>query len=185
MEEKPLKSEKKRKFKPQPFSGKSWKELQDIWPPNVRISSEAHAMITVMMPASISTQIFLRNLLPEGLKKVRFSFREICLLFLVLRCQETRDDAGANRMWIEKAIDSKKRALTFTKLNSLFKIGLIEKYPGHVDVFRLTGLGMTVAKHYVGAMERAHRDIQTFAETEPPEASDKINYYLFLYNEQR
>lgn len=130
-----------------------------------------------MVPALISTSIYIENLTGEKFRKL-----EILDLFLFLRCQEVKDDVGSNRMWIEMFTNIKNRKLFFTRYHRLFKFNFIEKYPGHTDVFRLTQIGMSVCRHFMEATEKAHRDIKQFAESEPPESSSKINHYIKPWN---
>jgi hypothetical protein len=173
-EEKPKKKQWKAGIEMPEFSGSSWRELEDIWPAQVRVASEAWKIISVFTPALMATQTFQKSML-NG-KYIRS--RDLFILALIQRCEEARTNVATEAWPALKAMNIGGK-LWYSRKAQLTKLGLIENIPAPgLRLYRVTGLGKMVIKNFVDNVEKAHQDIKYWVSLQPPENAERVNKYL-------
>lgn len=154
------------------FSGASWQELEDIWPKEVRISSEVYKIMSVLYPAwkLLSKKYdFRRN---EG---VTLRLDEFFLLFWVHRCEDAKENVATAPYPIGKPLSYNARMLSF-KTSRLFRLKLIENMPFKgIRVYRVTAKGKLLMREFIENLEQAHKDIKYFSKDQPPENAEMMN----------
>lgn len=175
------KSVKKRKYEKRKgvdmhnFLGRTWQELEDIWPKNIRLASEAYKIISVISPA---LQITRRQ--HEELTGKKLRVDDLFLLFWIHRCEEARENTATAPIVIGKPMQWNKK-LYAIKQSRLYQFGLIEHFGRYVDLVRVTGEGKVLMKRFIENLEQAHRDLKYFVSSQPPEGAEKVNNYLQKY----
>jgi hypothetical protein len=131
-----------------PFSGKTYKELNDIYPISSRINDEMWRVVCLMKPAYILT---LRKF-KEELKgqSLRFSiFMEMCWM---QRCEESKQGLPFSLFPVGRGLEISNNILAARKAE-LVKLGLIEQMPFTQNrMFRVTALGKLMIKTMVENM---------------------------------
>lgn len=156
------------------FSGSSWKELEDIWPADVRVASEAWKIISVFTPALLASQIFQKELM-NGKYIVS---RDFFILCLIQRCEEARTNVATEAWPALKAMNIGGK-LWYSRKAELTKLGLIENIPAAgLRLYRVTGLGKAVIRNFVENVEKAHQDIKYWVSLQPAENAERVNRYL-------
>ncbi len=167
------------------FSGKSWQELEDIWPAEVRISSEAWKILSVVIPASEATREFCRGYMPEltnQKKRVQFGMREILWLAWIQRCEEAASNTFIDPWPIKKGFNIQDNKLFNNRKSVLTKLGLIENMPAPgIRLYRVTGRGKVVLNKFVSELEQAHYNLRAWRADKPKENCDMITEYLNKY----
>lgn len=159
------------------FSGKSWKELNDIWPVDVRISSDVWKHISVAYPAFMVTQQFMKTLL----KGESIKFRDFLILCWIQRCQEAKDDI-ATEAWAPMKGMNISGNIWYNRKASLTRLGLLENMPGErFRMYRVTGTGRMIIKYYVDQVEQAHKNLRYWLSLQPEEYAKKVTKYLNNY----
>ncbi len=158
------------------WSGKSWKELDDIWPATVRVQSEAWKIISVSYPAFIVTQEFMKTLVGD-----KIQFREFLVLCWIHRCEEVK--AGiATESWAPMKGMNISGAIWYNRKASLTRLGLIENAPvGRIRLYRVTGNGKMVIRYYVDQLEQAHKNLRYWVSLQPDKYAIQVTKYLNRY----
>jgi len=178
MEEEPKKKKKwKAGIDMKEFSGTSWKDLEDIWPADVRVSSEAWRIVSVLHPAFMMTQQFMKSLL-NGTTIYATDFYILCL---IQRCEEAKSNVATEGYSPMKSMNVGGR-LWCARKAKLTKLGLIENFPSYnVRLYRVTGLGKVIIKNFITNVEQAHQNIKHWTSTQPLSGAEKVNRYLSKY----
>lgn len=158
-----------------PFSGKSYGELNDIYPINSRIKDDAWRMVGLMLPAWIVTQ---RQYEEQLGCRMRFSsFQELCWM---QRCEERSEGVAflpypaIKGMNISGAIFAARKA-------RLTQLGLVENIPlsaNRARVYRVTGLGKMIIKSFTDNLNGANDNLEFWLSTVSEEDFKRITYYL-------
>lgn len=188
-----MKPEKQKFFDFRHFSGKSWSDLNDIWPADIRISSEAWKILSVVVPASELTIQFAKQHIPEltikvGEKKERnqqFGLRELLWLAWIQRCEEARDNVATDQFPMAKGFHQPLNVVANRK-SVLTKLGLVESFPNvagepMVRLFRVTDRGKMILRNFVENLEQAHYNLREWISWQPQVHRDRITNYLSKY----
>lgn len=160
------------------FSGRSWQELEDIWPRHIRLASEAHKIISGISPA-----LFAMN---QDLKKRGIKLRsdELWRLFWIQRCEEAKENVGTDTYTIGKPHRWNLK-LYYLKQSPLMRQGLIEWFPPRpgpaLKLVRVTALGKDILKTFIYYIEQAHRDVKQMVKDQPASGQERANRYLSTY----
>lgn len=158
------------------FSGRTWGELEDIWPRHVRVASEAYKIMAGVSPAFQALKV--------DLKKRGMSLRqdEVWRLFWIQRCEEAKENVATETYPIGKPHKWNIK-LYYIKQSPLMRKGLIEWLPAanRVKLVRVTALGKDILKTFIHYIEQAHRDIKQLAADQPAENAAKVQRYLSKY----
>ena len=172
----------KRKTKPwkqpkdfPPFSGKSYGELNDIYPFNDRIKDDAWRMVGLFYPAWVIT----RKQFKEQIGKMRFTrFLELCYM---QRCEEAKEGVAFHPYPAMKGMNVS-GALFAARKAELTRLGLVENIvftANRARVYRVTGLGRMIIKCFTENLNQANDNLAMWHEkmTESGE-NEKLTYYL-------
>jgi len=177
MDEKPKKKQWKPGVQMPEFSGKSWRELEDIWPAQVRVASEAWKMISVFTPALIASVTFQKSMMNGKY----IGSRDMFILCLIQRCEEARTNVATEAWPALKAMNIGGR-LWYSRKAQLTKLGLIENIPAAgLRLYRVTGAGKMIIKNFVDNVEQAHQDIKHWVSLQPKENAERVNKYFQKY----
>lgn len=159
------------------FSGTSWKDLEDIWPADVRVSSDAWKMMSVFYPAWLATTAFMKATLNGEFIR----HQEFWVLCLIQRCEEARENV-ATEVWPPMKAMNIGGHLWALRKSKLTKLGLIENMPApYLRLVRVTGIGKMIIKTFISNVEQAHRDIKHWNSLQPAENAEKVNQYFQKY----
>jgi hypothetical protein len=162
------------------FSGTSWKDLEDIWPADVRVNSEAWKLLSVFFPAWLATKQFINTSLNIESKQ-SLNSQDLFVLCLIQRCEEARSNVAMQAWPALKAMNIGGR-LWYARKAKLTKLGLIENMPAKSSrLYRLTGMGKLVIRTFIDNVEQAHKDIKYWTSLQPPEYAVRIDEYLNKY----
>lgn len=165
------------------FSGRTWKDLEDIWPRHVRVASEALKIIACISPALHALK---RDLKKRG---ITLNSTNLWILFWIQRCEEAKENVATETYPIGKPHHWNLK-LYYIKQSPLMRKGLIEWLPitwspgERVKLVRVTALGKDILKTFIHYIEQAHRDIKMMAADQPAENAAKVQRYLsrFCFN---
>lgn len=157
------------------FSGKSWRELEDIWPVDIRLSSDAWKVMAVFLPAEVQNRRFQKALLGTTI-----GTRELCMLAWVQRCEEARQNVATETYWMDRGLELSRRMANI-RMGRITKLGLIEELPAHVRLYRVSDLGKSILRNLVDEMNKAHQNIKYWADSQPEEGKEKVDAYLSTY----
>jgi len=140
------------------FSGKSWKELNDLWPPEMRTSSEAYYLLCGLLPAYEKIIDFVHELL--GLTgRTPLRFRDIMLLAWCSRCEEAKKGLATEQYAFQKGVNQGLKAFWIRKA-AITKLGLIENIDAeksdYFKAYRVTDRGRIVLRKLVEYIEESH-----------------------------
>lgn len=159
------------------FSGTSWRDLEDIWPADVRVSSEAWKMLAVFTPAWMATVIFMKELLNGE----HIHARDFFILCWIQRCEEARANVSMEAWPAMKGMNIG-GTLWRTRKAGLTKLGLIENMPApFLRLYRVTGKGKMIMRNFIDNVEQAHRDVKGWVSSQPEENAEKVNRYFQRY----
>lgn len=172
------------------FSGKSWQDLEDIWPAPVRISSEAWKVLSVIMPAWENLKVFIKSEfgfeVQSGWKsKDPLVLRHIILLAWIQRCEEARSNVGAHTMPMSLGNIS----VVGRQIHDLLKFGFVEKYPytgskignNNIRCYRVAPRGKILLRMFVKYLEDAHNDVHAFTGGMSDATRAKVDKYFSTY----
>ncbi len=170
------------------FSGRSWSDLHDIWPADLRISSEAWKIISVMVPAAEATVMFAKTHIPalnnkSGTRTQQFGLREILWLAWIQRCEEARENVATDQFPMAKGFHQPLKVI-YNRKSVLTKLGLVENFPNHsrnIRLYRVTNLGKLLLRHFTEQLEQAHYNLREWISWQPQVHRDKITKYLSTY----
>lgn len=160
------------------FSGKSWQELEDIWPRSVRLKqdedgniNDAYKIMSVLMFAIRKAQ--------QAAKAEGYTLRmeDIFLLFWCQRVEEAKENMGAGDYETMRPLYYT-LSLNMIKRHRLFQAKMLEYYPGDIRVCRVTAKGKVFMSTIMENIEQAHRDIKMWTNTQPEELRTKIGRVL-------
>lgn len=136
------------------FSGKSWKDLNDVWPISMRTSSEAYYILCGFLPAFDKIRPFVKELTGSDQP---IHFRDILLLAWCSRCEEAKDGLCTEQYPFQKGINQGLRTFWIRKAK-ITKIGLIENVPTntYTRAYRVTEKGRIVLRKFVELVDEAH-----------------------------
>lgn len=159
------------------FSGKSWGELNDIWPADVRVASEAWKIVSVFTPAWLATVNFMKAILDGK----HIASRDFFILCWIHRCEESRENVAMDSWPAMKGMNIGGR-LWYNRKSQLTKLGLIENMPtSNIRLYRVTEMGKLIMKKFIENVEQAHKDMKYWKSLQPPEEAAKIDRALQKY----
>jgi len=159
------------------FSGKSYGELNDIYPINSRISDEAWRMVGLMQPAWVITQIQFKEQFGVKIKWSRF--QELCWM---QRCEESKEGFAFPSYPVLKGMNVS-GAIFAARKAELTKIGLVENIPvtgTRARIYRVTGLGKMLIKAFVENLHQANNNLEFWLSKVSEEHYKMITYYLVM-----
>lgn len=156
------------------FAGRSWKELEDVWPKPLRLASEAWKILSVTVPAQMATQEFLGELTNGG----HLSLSELTQLAWLQRCEEARENMAADKEMVMRGCGVRKPITLALKFSNMIQIGLIEEIGLRARLYRLTPVGKVVLRKFVDNMEQAHYDIIGWKGLQKPRTVKRIDTWL-------
>ena len=156
------------------FSGKSWKELEDIFPANVKIASEAYKIISVFYPALVSTRQWLK-----ATYGIEIQTRDLFLLCWLQRCEDARENVSFDGWPALKGMNIGGK-LWYKEKSNITKIGLIENVPAStaVRLYRITATGKLIIRKFVENVEQAHKNLGLWVSMQPQVEADRITKYI-------
>jgi hypothetical protein len=158
------------------FSGTSWRDLQDIWPQDVRVASEAWKIVSVFYPAWMRTMKFM-----DEQMGAHIHMRDFFILCWIHRCEEARANVATISWPILKGMNVGGN-LWYRRQAQLTKLGLIESMPsGRLQSFRVTAKGKLVMKYFIDNVEQAHSNTKAWVAAQSEEWSEKYNRYFQRY----
>lgn len=158
------------------FVGRSWKDLDDLWPRKMRLSSEAWQVLGLALPAYSATLPFILHL--TGGQMV--SFRDLVLLCWLQRCEEARENVGITADLVLPGSGFKRVADLVTRQRVLRRCGLLEDLVGapRTGLYRITASGKMILAAFVENLEQAHYDIAGWKAKQKPKTAKRIDYWL-------
>jgi len=146
------------------FSGKSYKQLQDVGPINMRTSSEAYYILCSFLPAWEKLKFFTAELLGLSVKKADLRFHDIGMLAWCSRCEEFAEGLMADSTMVQWGLMAEKKSkVFFIRKSILTRHGLIENIPNGPEhglptfyAYRLTQRGRIVLRKFVDLVEESH-----------------------------
>jgi len=160
------------------FSGTSWQELEDIWPKEIRIMSEAYKIMSVIYPAWRT--LCLKHKWKEN-EGVGFRIDDLFMLFWVQRCEEAKGNVATEGYVISKPLSWNERMRVF-KQSRLHRLKLVENMPYKgIRLYRVTAKGKLLMREFIEMLEQAHKDVRYFSSIQPPENGKKINDLMEKY----
>lgn len=143
------------------FSGKSWKDLNDVWPIDKRTTSDSWYLLAAFQPAYIFTKRFTETLLGVKFVKVEFSYQDVMCLAWCLRCEEAKGGLCTEEIAFSKGTNEGMPAFWRRKA-FITKIGLIENIPTgtYTKAYRVTEKGRIVLKKFVEMIDECHTKLR-------------------------
>ena len=158
------------------FSGKTWAELEDIYPKGKRIDSNIWRMMGLMAPAWLATNEYCKELVGK-----KISFRDFMMLCFMQRVEEARDNVAFDSYHILKGLNLG-GSLYSTRKAGLHKLGFVEKMPlKHMRIYRTTGLAKMLMYKFADNLQKANDNILEWVESQPKEHQVKISQSLALH----
>lgn len=176
MEDKPKKKQWKFGKEMPHFSGRSYSELNDIYPIQNRLKDDVWKLVGLMQPAWILTQ---RQMEPQvGVRIPWCRFQELCWF---QRCEEAKEGFATHGYPVIKGMNIS-GALFAARKAYLTKLGLVENIPltaNRARLYRVTGLGKLLIKCFVENLTQASNNLEMWmASINDNDALKKITYYL-------
>lgn len=176
-EEKPKKKRWRRGKEMPLFSNSTWQELNDIWPQDVRVSSEIWKALSVLPVALNANKLFQRALL-NG-KELRG--QDLYQLMWVMRCEEAKDNVATHFSRMKTRGDMTNQQLSIRN-STLVRLGLIEQIQDqHIRLYRVTTPGRMILKNLVDEMDKAHQNLREWVDSMPEEMQRKATKCLGRY----
>lgn len=159
-----------------PFSGRTYGELNDIYPFNDRLKDDAWRMVGLFYPAWVLT----RRQFKEQIGKMRFTrFLELCYM---QRCEEAKEGFAFHAYPALKGMNVS-GAIFAARKAELTRLGLVENIPlsaNRARLHRVTGLGRMVIKCFNENLNQANDNLAMWLSNMKAEEQEfkKITYYL-------
>jgi len=154
------------------FSGASWQELEDIFPKEIRVSSEAYIILSVFYPAWRALHLKYKFKQNEG---TVLQIDDFFLLCWVLRCEDAKGNVATEGYPISKPLQWNQRMRSF-KQSRLHRLKLVENMPyKNLRLYRVTAKGRLLIRDFFDMVEQAHKDIKYFSSIQPPENAAKVD----------
>lgn len=158
------------------FSGKTWAELEDIYPRNKRIGNDIWRMMGLMAPAWLVTNEYCKELVGK-----KIVFRDFMMLCFMQRVEEARDNVAFDSYHILKGLNLGGSLYT-TRKAVLHKLGFVEKMPlPKLRIYRTTGLAKMLMHKFAENLQMANDNLLEWIKSQPPEHQAKISQSLNLY----
>lgn len=158
------------------FSGKTWAELEDIYPRNKRIGNDIWRMMGLMAPAWLITNEYCKELVGN-----KIAFRDFMMLCFMQRVEEARDNVAFDSYHILKGLNLGGSLYT-TRKAVLHKLGFVEKMPlPKLRIYRTTGLAKMLMHKFAENLQMANDNLLEWIKSQPPEHQAKISQSLNLY----
>lgn len=154
------------------FSGKSWTELEDIWPKDLRIGSQAAHIIGVFFPAWVDTHRFVKSQFGFSI-----NMREFLLLCWLQRVEEGRENVGFEGWAAMKGLNIGGR-LWYARKARITKLGIVENYPLRYRLYRVTATGKTIIRYFCDAADQANMNLGEWLSTRDPESGAQLTKFL-------
>lgn len=154
------------------FSNKSWEELQDVWPKELRIVSDAYKIVCMLAPAWVLTQQFIKANYGESI-----AMRDFLTLCWLQRCEDARENVAFDSFPALKGLNMGGK-LWYSHKSALTRLGLIENIPTRVRLYRITATGKMIIRKFVENIEQANQDLHRWMSYQPPEQVVKITKAL-------
>lgn len=154
----PLNNENRKKWargKDMPlFSGKTWIELEDIWPREARVQDDAYMILGLFAPAWRQTKEFIEYTYSITLRSEEFFY-----LCWFQRVEEARENVAFLFYPNMRAMDWN-HALWATKKSRLTKYGFIENLPsGEIKSYRVTEAGKLIIKKFIDNLNQVREQL--------------------------
>lgn len=152
------------------YSGKEWGELEDIFPRNIKLSSEVYTVITVLAPAWVATKAFIKSTYGDTIYWEDFTY--LCWL---QRVEDAKENVAFEAFSAMKGLNVNPK-LWFLKKSRLTKLGLVENIPIPKQfLYRITGKGKMIVRKFHDEVEQAHKNLAMWQSWKDPEhAKNKI-----------
>jgi hypothetical protein len=158
------------------FSGKSWKDLQDVWPIELRTSSEAYYILCAFLPAWEKLKFFAAQLLGLETNKADLRFHDIGMLAWCSRCEEANEGLMADYLVAKLALMAGNNKKLFAVRKSiLVKHNLLENIPNGPDhklpvfyCFRVTEKGRILLRKFIEFVDESHDLIKSTPRIDKP-----------------
>jgi hypothetical protein len=158
------------------YSGKSWKELNDLWPAEIRVASDAWKIISVSPVAWEVTRTFMK-----GFVGGTITWQGFQMLCWIQRCEEAKQGISTEAWAPMKGLNIS-GGIWYNRKAALTRLGLVENVPiKNIRLYRVTGNGKLVIKYFVEQSEMAHKNLRYWLSLHPPEHADKLTKKLNRY----
>lgn len=158
------------------FSGKTWAELEDIYPRNKRIGNDIWRVMGLMAPAWYITNEYCKELVGD-----KIIFRDFMLLCFMQRVEEARDNVAFDLYHVRKALNLSP-SLLGTRKAKLHKLGFVEKMPlKRLRIYRTTGLAKLLMYNFMDNLQKANDNLLEWVAAQPKEHQAKISQSLNMY----
>lgn len=153
-----------------PYSGKTWKELQDIYPPNLRIKDDAWRLMGLFAPAWLLTKMQYREILNGG----KLDTTDLAFLCWMQRVEEAHQNVGFRAWPVMKGINVSGNIFSIRKAK-LTKLGLVESMPvKHVRLYRVTGMGKSLIKSFTDNLNQANENLKLWVDSQTEEHKERM-----------
>jgi len=155
------------------FSGKSWSELEDIFPADMKIASDAYKIISVIMPAWIATQAYMKSTIGGSIP-----MRDFFILCWLQRCEDAKEDVAFESWPAMKGMNIGGK-LWYLRKSNMTALGLIENIPvQRIRIYRITALGKMVIRNFTQNVEQAHHNLRGWVADKPEDIALNVTKYL-------
>lgn len=155
------------------FSGKRWKELEDIFPADLKIASDAYKIISVFFPAWVATQAYMKATLGGSIH-----MRDFFILCWLQRCEDAKENISFESWPAMKGMNIGGK-LWYNRKSQMTAIGLIENIPAKaIRAYRISATGKMVIRNFTQNVEQAHHNLRGWISMQPEDQADKMMHYL-------
>ncbi len=158
------------------FSGMSWKDLQDVWPIEMRTSSEAYYILGAFSGAWVLLAPLIKEM---GIG--RLWMQDLCLLAFVSRAEEAKAGLATEYLALLHGVGGGMKALSVRKA-LITKEGLIENIPAgeYTRAYRVTEKGRVVLREFIRLVDLCHVKMREEWYVDRPEYRDNkpIDNYI-------
>lgn len=137
------------------FSGKTWSELNDIWPAEDRVQSDVFLIMALFAPAWNKLMRFIRDTYDIQHGFDRGSFFLLCWM---QRVQDAKQDLAFHAWPVMKGINVGGR-LWYAKKAFLTKHGFIENMPSRNMAYRVTEKGKIIMKKFIEYVDESRQEL--------------------------
>lgn len=156
------------------YSGKTWKELEDIYPSHLRIKDDAWRLVGLFQPAWLLTRMQYKELLGNA----KITMKDLMLMAWMQRVEEANQNIGFRAWPVMKGLNVSGSIFSARKA-MLTKVGLIESMPvKHVRLYRVTGLGKSLLKSFTDNLNQANDNLKIWVDSQTEEHKDRMTRAL-------
>ena len=146
------------------FSGRTWGELEDIFPRNMKLASDAYKIITVLAPAWVKTKEFIKINYGETIRWDDFTY-----LCWMQRVEDAKENVAFEAFSARMGLNCN-NTLWWIKKSRLTKLGLVENLPIRAQfLYRITEKGKMIVKKFTEELEQAHKNLDMWQSWKSPE----------------